>query len=110
MQKAFVVGRRHILNGVFTELIYKIIDLEIDDSNSFERGDQTPPFGENGILSDASTVRKPITIVDWKEGVRLAIALSHATRTEKRWMKRTANEMEQHFAASGAWVCEWCLF
>ena len=47
----------HTLNGVFTEFVYKIIDLEIDDSNPLDRGDQTPPFEENGILVDGSTVR-----------------------------------------------------
>ena len=99
----------HTYDGVFTELIYKIIDLNVDNSNNLDRGDQTPQFEENGILPDGSTIVKPITLVDWKEGVRLQLALSHATRQERRWIKRTANEMEQHFAAYGAWVCEWCL-
>ena len=38
---------QHTSWGVFTEFVYKIIDLEIDDSNnSLDRGDQTPPFEE----------------------------------------------------------------
>ena len=42
MKVRYAEKETHTLNGVFTELIYKIIDLEIDDSNTLDRGGSNP--------------------------------------------------------------------
>lgn len=84
---------QHTNWGVFTEFVYEIVDLELNDSNnSFDRGDQTPPFEENGILADGSTVRQPITVVGMERASQSgnSIVTSHPSREDmdKAYSKR----------------------
>ena len=96
---------------IFEKVECEVIDLKIKDSTigSYERGDQTPPFERNAILADGSTERGPVTMTDYNEQVRLAHQIALATKQEKQWIKRTANEMEKYHVTNGSWVCEVCL-
>ena len=60
-------------------------------------------------LPTDSTERGPLTVANYDDQIRVAHEFSLATEQEKVWIKRTANQMEQFFAAFGAWVCEVCL-
>ena len=96
---------------IFKVIAYNVVDLNIKDptSGSFDREDQTSPFNQNAILADGSTMRGPLTVTEYDEEIRIASNLFHATGQEKRWIKRTAEFLEQWQLSNGCWVCQFCL-
>ena len=65
----------------FKEVEYTVVDLKIEGSTSgtYDRGDQTPPFNQNAILADGSTMRGPLTVTEYDEEIKDAHSLSQAT-------------------------------